>query len=197
MKKRKIAIVDLLASFPPKGGACVDLIMTFSRLMHEFDIKIFTAQWGTEMRRADFACGTPLDYEICRPAENSRDGIISSIIGKVDAWQPDVVFIGDGWTLKPYLASAFNKKYPCVLRFYAYEMLCPRNNERWLFDSQCGNHVLSDSRKCLECASAYARIVREKKNGLSNPLIEEAETASIYDGTYAKAVWNSLHALPS
>jgi len=192
MRKKRIAIADLLASFPPKGGACVDLLMTFTRLADEFDIKIFTARWGSEMARAEFSPGMPLDYEICNPAENSRESIVASITEKIDAWQPDLVFIADGWTLKPYLASALNKKYPCILRLYAYEMLCPRNNERWVFDRQCENHALADSQKCLECASAYAQIVREKKNGASNPLIEEAEAANIYDGSYEKNVRDSL-----
>lgn len=192
MRKKRVAVVDLLASFPPKGGACVDLLMTFTLLSAEFEVKVFTARWGAEMPRAEFAEGMPLDYEICLPAMDTRESIVSSITEKIDSWQPDIVFIADGWTLKPYLASALSKKYPSVLRLYAYEMLCPRNNERWLFDHQCENHSLSDPQKCIDCASDYARIVREKKNGSSNPLIEESEIANIYDGSYEMAVKEAL-----
>ena len=188
----RIALIDLLFHYPPQGGACVDLVETFSRLASHFDIKVFHPSWDTPFPRGSLASPPPLPFEPIRLSSPNKQEIIDRIYSAVTEWGPDAILIGDGWTLKPYLINALKGIAPIINRFYAYEGICPRNNERWLFDRPCDNDALTDCGKCLACAKDYARIVREKKQGQINPLIHEAEIAGIHSGDYREALKASI-----
>ncbi|OGV52293.1 MAG: hypothetical protein A2X49_17175 [Lentisphaerae bacterium GWF2_52_8] len=192
----RIAVLDLLLHYPPQGGACVDIFNTFSRLSSEFEIKLFCPRWDAVLPRGIFKTPPPLPVEAVEPDRPTRNAIVEKLLQKVSAWKPELVFIADGWTLKPYLACAFKEEFPTIIRFYAFECLCPRNNERWLPSGKCPNHALLDCGKCLKCADEYGKIVREKK-GSDNPLTEEARIAEIFSGDYSKTLVSSLQNTPS
>jgi len=199
----KIAVIDLLLAYPPRGGAGVDLFNNFSRLSDKFEIKVFGITFPALPEKAphDFQRGLieqkpPLDCSLIElEASDKRDGIISKISERVSEWAPDLVFIADGWTLKPYLIKEISKKFKTIIRLYACEMLCPRNNQRWLFDRKCENNALDDCAKCLDCAREYAEIVKKNRGGQDNPLTFEASLADIWRGDYqsvlAETVRNS------
>lgn len=191
--KPRIAVVDLLLAYPPKGGAGVDIFNSFSRLSHKFEIKVFGIRFSAQPQNAphDFQRGIiskapPLDYTMIDiTPSDKRDDIIMSIRKHVSEWKPDLVFIGDGWTLKPYLIKELSKTFRTIVRLYAYEMLCPRNNQKWLNDGKCANNALDNCRQCLACAREYADIVKKHRNGENNPLTFEASLADIWSGDYA------------
>ncbi len=195
--KPKIAVADLLLHYPPKGGACVDLFNVMKILREDFEIKLFCAQWPSEtQRRGEFLAEPPIPAELLKVESSSRESVIKAFTKAFEGWGPDAVFVADGWTLKPYLLESFRRRWPCVARIYAYEGLCPRNNERWLPDGKCPNHALLDAERCVACAKGYYDIVREKRNGGDNPLTEEMRVAGIFSGDYGKtlkAAFDGLH----
>ncbi len=191
---KKIAVIDLLFRNPPKGGAGVDTFETFKRLNHSRDIRLFYPVWNGPFPRGCNVNRTSLPF-IAIPVQVDclkRENIVAAIFSAVDDWQPDIVFIADGWTLKPFIIKACSERYPTITRLYAYEMLCPRNNEKWLYDKPCDNSLLTDSEKCTKCVADYSRIVREKRGPDANPLIHEAELARIWDDDYPDAVKEAL-----
>lgn len=192
----KIAVVDLLLAYPPAGGAGVDLFNNFSRLSARFDVRIFgiTFQKYPEKAPHDFKRGI---IESTPPAEctliplSASDGraqIVEKIFTAVSEWNPALVYIADGWTLKPYVTDRFSGAFKTIVRLYAYEMLCPRNNQKWLFTEKCGNNALENCGRCLECTKEYAEIVRKHRNGGDNPLTFEAALADIWSGDYCEVL---------
>lgn len=183
---RKLAVFDVRLHYPPQGGACVDLFNILAILQKDFEIKIFTPDKGEDQ----FTASPPIPVEKIKvPPHFHRDMYISFIRKTILNWNPDCVFMADGWTFKAYMADAFVSKVPLVFRLYAYELLCPRNNERWLFDHPCDSNALENTDACLSCAGDYAKIVKEKKNGMTNPLIDEARFSGIFsDGTYGRTI---------
>jgi glycosyltransferase involved in cell wall biosynthesis len=69
----------------------------------------------------------------------------------VDAWKPDVVFLCDGFFLKPYVSEALNH-YPLALRYYAYELVCPRDSKLFLNGATCPMNYLRTPETCRPCA---------------------------------------------
>lgn len=195
-KNPKVAVIDMLLAYPPNGGAGVDLFNNFKLLQNSFEIKAFGIRFEKQPPKApqDFQRGhidstPPVDCKLLTLNENNgREEIINKLLEEVSDWNPDIVFIGDGWTLKPYIVKAFAGKFKTIVRLYAYEMLCPRNNQKWLFDHKCPNNALSDCRQCLECAADYGQTVRENRNGDDNPLTFEAKIARIWDGDYCETL---------
>lgn len=192
--KTKIAVVDLLLAYPPAGGAGVDLFNNFSRLKNDFDIKIFGITFSKYPEKApqDFKRGIiekepPVECSLITLSESdNRQDIVQKIFDAVSFWKPVLVYIADGWTLKPYVADKISEHFKTIVRLYAYEMLCPRNNQKWLFNHKCTNSALEDCRKCLACTAEYTEVVRENRNGQDNPLTFEAAIAEIGESNYEK-----------
>ena len=195
---KRIAVIDLMLHYPPRGGACVDIVNTFTRLAVDYDIRFFGVDWNPDLPRCRFDSPPPLPCDVEQlPPNPTREKVIDSFLRRVGRWNPDLVFFADGWTLKPYLINAFKSLYPVISRFYAYEGFCPRTNERWRYDEAsahipCDNWALDDTPRCLACADAYRELIRSKKNGRINHFIDEAETAGIWRGDYAAALRESL-----
>jgi len=73
---------------------------------------------------------------------------------RISQYHPDIVFLTDGYSLKPYLSEAL-AEYPQIWRAYSYEIFCPLNN---LVDTRlsetCENTVFKDQKWC-ECCCRY------------------------------------------
>ncbi len=197
MAKPKIAIIDLLLHYPPHGGACVDLFHTFTRLVAWYEIKLFGVHWNPAFPRGQFDAPPPLPADIEVLTRPSREAVVDSFLRRIQRYRPDLVFLADGWMLKPYIAQAVKQYWPTVVRFYAYEGLCPRTNERWRYDAEhpslpCDAWALDDTTRCLACANEYRQLVLRHKKGQTNMLIDEMETAEIWRGDYADALRDTL-----
>ena len=191
----KIAVIDLRYTYPPTGGAGVDLVETFTRLS-SYDTCIFRPTWPTPWTSP---CPkpshvSPLPIQYVHSTRATRTDIVHQTARKIEQWSPDLIFMADGWTLKPYLIRALRKQAPLVLRLYAFEMLCPRNNERWLGDKVCDHTVLSSPEHCLSCARGYRKEVQERRGEDGNALTHEAEVAGLWNGDYANAVYDAFAA---
>jgi hypothetical protein len=156
----RLAFVDLLFSWPPNGGADVDLFQIASGLRRTgHEVRLFvTHEEGTWERgafepegfpipatRLDFAAGTLTQEAVC-----------ARLRAAVETWRPDMVFLCDGYFLKPHVALAL-AHFPLVLRYYAHEMACHRDILRFKDGETCPNAYLRTPDVCRQCALEFHR----------------------------------------
>lgn len=199
----RIAFVDLMFSWPPLGGADVDLYHVVSelrRLGHETHVFVAHDPGGWDrgmvspdtmpfpVTRLDFP-GTALDAARCAGAFREA----------VDAWRPDAVFVCDGFFLKPHIILAL-AHYPITLRYYAYEMVCHRDILRFKDGAPCPNAYLETPEICRRCAleSLGSRIRRGAADAWAREYLAARAYAPEYYATMLAAlrrvraalVWN-------
>ncbi len=154
----RIAFADLLFSWPPHGGADVDLYHTalgLQALGHE--VRLFGAAYSKSWERGKFKPdelpfpSERLDFTL---ATFNRRTMPARFREAVDKWQPDVVVLADGFFLKPYVADALGH-YPTVGRYYAYELACPRDLLLFKNGAPCPHNYLQTPQVCRQCALAH------------------------------------------
>lgn len=156
----RIALVDLLFSWPPHGGADVDLFQTASELQRSgHDVHLFVATEENSWERGTVdveALPFPAtSVPITGPRLNGP-AFGQATAKLVDHWQPDVVFIGDGFFLKPFVIKALNH-YPTVGRYYAHEAMCIRDILRFKDGAPCPMHFAHTPNECRRCAVSGMR----------------------------------------
>lgn len=151
----RIAFVDLVFSWPPHGGADVDLYNTISGLQavgHE--VKLFVSGYERSWERGTFE-----PAEMPFPAERfdlTARALTGRSMGRrfrraVDAWRPEAVIVGDGFFLKPYVIDTL-ADYPIAARYYAYEVACMRDILHFKDGAPCPNNYLRTPDVCRRCA---------------------------------------------
>lgn len=151
----RVAFVDILFSWPPNGGADVDLYHTIAdiqELGHE--VRLFGTKSEGSWERGNFEPedlpfpATRLDFPARRV---NRRELPARVREAVDGWRPDAVFVGDGFFLKPYVFDAL-AHYPMVGRYYAYELACPRDFRLFKDGAPCRMNYLRTPDVCRRCA---------------------------------------------
>jgi len=69
----------------------------------------------------------------------------------VEGFQPDSVFIWDGYSLKPHLALDLSKDFPVILKLCSYEILCLKTTLLADDLTICDNTFLKNPQKCIQC----------------------------------------------
>ena len=189
---KRLAVIDIASEYPARGGAARDLRASLSRLQGLCDIRIFRLALGQPFPRA----ATPLELDFpevrLSPIRLDREGIVETFTAALEDWHPDAVFLGDGWMLKPFLALACAARWPTLLRLYALEMFCPRNNECWQHDRPCHNQLLRDPETCRRCIRDYQEIIALHRAPDGNILTHEQGLARVLDADYPDAVRQAL-----
>ena len=151
----RVAFVDLFFSWPPHGGADVDLYnvaLCLHKMGYEIHVFIAASEDSWERGTVDPATlpfpATRLDFT---PRQINRYEMPRRFRAAVDAWKPDVVFVCDGFFLKPYVSEALNH-YPIVLRYFAYELVCPRDSRLFLNGATCPMNYLRTPETCRPCS---------------------------------------------
>jgi len=161
----KIAICDLLFNWPPDGGARVDVKEIAQRLLKYHDVRLFVPDYPS----CSFPRGvteTSFNIPVTRISFNHLS-FSAPVLGKrfaqaLDDFNPDKVWITDGWFLKPYLVMGL-KKFSPTLRFYAYETLCLRSHGHcFCYGKFCERNYLADKTYlfCMKCSVYWLRRVR-------------------------------------
>jgi len=156
----KIAIVDLMFSWPPHGGGCTDVKETATGLQRlGYDVHLFAAYYPRAWQRGAVD-ETLLEFPVHK-IEFTRGSFNRFVLPKrfrkaVDAFSPDIVFFGDSYFLKPFLIRAF-ADYPIIARFYTYEIFCPRYYMLFRDGTICDTHYLKTPVFCLQCAMEFLR----------------------------------------
>jgi len=151
----RIACVDLLFSWPPHGGADVDLfhvLQGLTRLGHE--VKLFGLSTPEAWERGRFDPATlpfPAHHLDLASRQFDRRRLPARIRGLVDGWGPDAVLAADGFFMKPYVIAALSA-YPVAVRYYAHELACHRSILRYRNDAPCPLEYARTPEDCRKCA---------------------------------------------
>ncbi|NIA13210.1 MAG: glycosyltransferase [Nitrospiraceae bacterium] len=151
----RIAFVDHFFSWPPRGGADADLYHVaagIQSLGHEVHLFVATCPQAIDRGGVDSAQlpfpATALEFS--RRAFN-RHALPARIRRAVDEWKPDIVFLCDGFFLKPYVSEAL-AHHRVVARYYAYEVACPRDHRLFKDGAPCPMNYLRTPDVCRPCA---------------------------------------------
>jgi glycosyltransferase involved in cell wall biosynthesis len=189
----KIAIVDLLFTWPPDGGARTDVKEIATRLAKEHQVCLFVPDYQHGFKRGLITGNLPFEIrKIPFPTIRSftRKSICRKIKQAVDEFIPDKVWITDAWYMKPHLVLAL-RKYRPILRFYAYESLCLKQHGI-LFRQ--GNFCpinfltanLAERLTCFVCTLHHLNKTRDKT------FIQEYFISGAYSPRYRKKVIKAI-----
>src|SRR3990172_9858321 len=162
MLRKKIAFIDLLFHWPPTGGSWLDLNEVASGIQKRgFEVKLFVPSFDEYFPRGKIKGG--LSFPVKRIPFNRFTFNFVSLTRRmkkfVDEFDPDFLFLSDGYFLKPYLSKAF-QNYPKIFRFYSYELIC-LNNKLFFGDMEnCENNFLLDPEKCIKCQFAGESLLK-------------------------------------
>lgn len=170
----RLALADLFFSWPPHGGANVDLYNIAEALQdagHEvslfFASRPDSAERGSVARDALPFPAIPLDFS---PRNFNRRAMPARFRQAIDSWKPTAVLLGAGFFLKPYLIEAL-ERYPLIARYYAYELECPRDFRLFKNGAACPHNYFQTPRLCRRCTLEALR--HEIKSGRFAPWTEE------------------------
>lgn len=149
----RIAILDSYFNWPPSGGGIRDIKEVASGLANNgYEPMLIIPENGYRgMVAGDFN----FDFEIYKLKFNNFEftgfNLYRQIKRLLSRLQPDVVLVGNGNLLKPYMILA-SRKYPVIVRIYAYEFLCPLYYGLLFKDSHvCDSNYILSPYKCLPC----------------------------------------------
>jgi glycosyltransferase involved in cell wall biosynthesis len=154
----RIAIVDMLFTWPPDGGARTDIKEIAVRLSRDHDVRLFCPAYEQFFPRGRIE--GPLEgLAIERIPFNfytfNYHFVATRFRRAVAGFRPDRVLIADAWFMKPHLALALAEHRP-ILRFYAYESLCLNRGSLWRRRRICTVDYPTVSRwgtfRCVLCA---------------------------------------------
>ncbi len=156
----RIAIVDLLFSWPPHGGADVDVYHVTQGLCAQgHDARLFfvhdPASW--ERGQADpAALPFPAERLLFAPGEMNEATLTARIRERLDQWQPDFVLLTQGYFFKTPLILALGA-YRVISRCYAHETACHRDILRFKDGAPCPYEYRHTPEICRACALAHQR----------------------------------------
>ena len=189
----RIAFIDLMFHWPASGGSWIDLYEIMTRLQTRgYEVEIFCPQfqWGIVPRGS---INHPLPFRVSRISFSKSSLNFYTAPRRfreeVKRFDPDVIFVGDAYTLKPYMGLIF-PDYPVIQRFYGHELICP-NYIGLLKDGKiCDIHYLKTPLYCTQCA-ARQMIHEYRKNGVDE-FIHEFVTGLGFLPTYLHTVKKAL-----
>jgi glycosyltransferase involved in cell wall biosynthesis len=151
----KILIIDLMFSWPPHGGACVDVKEVASRLVQRgYDVEM-AVSYMPDMYPRGHVHGSTLPFKIHK-MEFSLFTFNALFVQRavkriLDKVKPDFVYLGDSYFFKPYIINAV-KEYKTVARFYTYELICPNYYLLYKNGERCEKNYFDNPVYCVKCA---------------------------------------------
>jgi glycosyltransferase involved in cell wall biosynthesis len=145
----RIAVIDLLFHWPPQGGSTVHLCELMKRIASFHEICLFVPRVDGDSLRGVIQedLGFRVQSIAFSRSEFNPWHLQRMIRTHVDRFKPDLVWVADGWTLKPYVLFAC-KGYRIWHFFFSYEMLCTFDCQRVKDNAICPDTVLSAPLKC-------------------------------------------------
>ena len=155
----RLAFVDVVFSWPPLGGAPLDLYYTMKGLQEiGHEVCLFygaqTENWLLDPVQEERLPFKAVAVPISR-ADTTSETMGARFRDAVDAWRPDVVFQCFGFFMKPYITLALSH-YPQIARYYAYEPFCPRDYRMYLKKNcpkiTCARRTYAAAARCVPSA---------------------------------------------
>jgi hypothetical protein len=190
----RLALIDMMFSWPPQGGADVDLYHVatqLQRLGHE--ICLFGIDNSEVWDRGHFDTDSlPFPAQRIPSPRFECEHLAAEFRTGISNWQPDAVYIGDVFFFKPQLILAL-KEYPLVSRYYAYELACHRDVLRFKDGQPCPQHYLKTPEVCRPCASEFLGPAIKKGHLLA--WTQEYLATKAYGPDYHRLLTSSLEHL--
>jgi len=181
----RVAIVDLLFSWPPHGGADVD-VFHLAHALQTLGIPVelaVTHEYGSWERGASRSDDLPfrakrIDFS---PRSFTIPNICRALRAAVEDFAPTVVILADGFFLKPYVLHAL-RDFPVINRYFAYEAVCSKDI-LWYRDGRPCPHAYPRTPDiCRRCAAqALGTLMRR---GLENTWLREYLLTRAYTPEY-------------
>lgn len=178
MQNKRLVIVDMNFTWPPDGGAPIDLMNVMTRLSKLHDTTLILPRldrltsflrrpWPLSKTkffvRGEIRSNLPPEIKVkCVDFDAihfSPKALAYRLQIELEDIQPDYLVLADSWYFKPDLVLALEKWKP-ILFLYAHEMMCLKGNGL-LFRNEkvCDNEFLNGSREtykaCLRCATQF------------------------------------------
>lgn len=150
----RLAFVDLTFNWPPVGGCWIDAHHVIQGLQARgAEVCLFTPDFREYYPRGDVRVALPYPHAAIpfnRYTYNYA-AVMKRFRARVDAFQPDLIFVLDGYHMKTPLLTALGPER-CILRFYAYELLCV-NLHYYRYHEQrvCDQGFFDNPRECHRC----------------------------------------------
>lgn len=188
----RIAFADMMFSWPPHGGGDVDMFHILrgaAGMGHE--VRLFAARDEATWERGSIPGELPFPFETLSFSGDDFTGpcVAERFRAAVDAWNPDAVFVGQGFLMKPYLLAALGDR-PLVSRYHAHEAACLRDITRFLDGAPCPNAFLDTPETCRDCS--LRRWGGAIRNGEANAWLREYLGAACWRPEYAALVRDAL-----
>lgn len=187
----RIAVVDLVFHWPPQGGSMVNVREILKRLAQYHEVRLFVPNMTRYFPRGELteSPGFPVEPVPCTLAQFIPSYLSREIRRRVDDFKPDLVWVTDGWTLKPYIIRGLAHHRPWHT-FFAYEMLCPANNERFRRGRRCGKTVLTSP---IDCSlEVVGQLGFHLAGGSLHCVSHETLVSRAFSPTYGRLVRSAL-----
>ena len=192
----RIIIIDLLFSWPPHGGADVDVYHVARGLRdqgHEVSLLFIKESSIWERGQADINA-LPFPAEcLSFESKSFTESFVCERIGEaVSHVHPDFIFLAQGYFLKVPLILAL-KKYPIISRCYAHETACHKDILRFKRNVPCPNEYWRTPDICRDCAleSHRSAIV----TGNYNAWTQEYEATCAWSSSFYDRFLEAMQAL--
>lgn len=150
----RLAFVDLTFNWPPVGGCWIDTHHVIQGLQARgAEVCLFCPDFQEYYPRG--AVREELPYPLVKIPFNRYTfhwACVKRRFGRcVERFQPDLIFLTDGYHMKNHLLTAFGPER-CFLRFYAYELLCINlHYYRYPENRICGDGYFQNPAECRRC----------------------------------------------
>jgi glycosyltransferase involved in cell wall biosynthesis len=200
----RIAVVDMVFNWPPDGGGRVDVKEVFCRLAKHHEVRLFAPRYTDMLPRGQVVGDVGFDVETIPFTSLSfnRWGVVRRFREALDRYCPDIVFVTDGWHMKPWAAVAADA-YPTVIRFYAYECLCLRlhgtfmKGDQSCYRTHLGNFLL-DYPYCNACGlKLMIRDIMVKNYGFLQEYLCSGGFLPSYRSTIKRVLGKARHVIVS
>ena len=151
----RLAFADLNFSWPPNGGADMDLYNVLVGLQEAgHTVHLFAAHEAESTDRG-IIDSSRLPFKVTvlefTRASLTPELVVAKYRAAIDAWSPDLVFVTHGYALKTHLLLGL-AHHKTVSRYYAHELACLRDPLRFKDGAPCPNDYLNTPRICRRCA---------------------------------------------
>jgi glycosyltransferase involved in cell wall biosynthesis len=194
----RIAVIDLVYNYPLGGGASVDIHEISKRLVKDkHEVCFFLPNYKHHGVSEDIETKVP--YKVKRvnfsPWNYNKFKAGKIFQSEMEIYEPDHVFITDGWSLKCHIVNALTEYNP-IVRFYCYEMVCLNlfglfNIHNQLCEKKFLEEDIDSFNDCVNCSNIKADNLTIEKSKFRHEFINSFAYLPSYRDDIKKAFSNA------
>jgi len=194
----RIAFLDFLFCWPPKGGADVDVYSVMTGLHRRgCQVKLFVPAFAGCPGRGEVeadALSFPVEIVPVPRKRQQLPALAEQLQKALDGWRPDIVIVCHGYLLKTALIPMLKAK-TLISRIYANEIFCLKDAFHYKDGAPCPLYLHKEPELCRKCAAEH--LETQVKKGLWDPWTHEYIITRGWDSSFGTAHRNALDRLDS